>query len=413
MTEPSLRRNVAWAFIGSLSLSLSQWGMLIAVAKLGGASTAGDWNLALAITGPVFVFCQLKLRQLQATDARREHPWGVYAAVRVLGMSAALAFCAALAFFMYRDATALVILAVAVAKAFEGGSDVVYGQLQRQEMMSRIARSQLGRGVLSLVVSAGVFAATRSVVGMAVGMAAVYAACLTWDVARLRSALGGDPLAPCWDRAAVARVIRVAAPLGLMSAIGSLQLNVPRYFIEAHAGRAELGVFSSLAQLLLLGALVVAAIASAAVPRLARHAADRRWAEFHRLLRTLIVCGIGLGLLAILLSAVAGRFALTWLYSAEFAAHDDVLVWLAGSSALLWSYAFLGTALDALRSFRVQPWIFGLSTAVIAIASSLLVPTHGLLGAAWALLIGFGVECLLFVVAVTAQLRHLKKVSSS
>lgn len=412
---PSLRRNFAWAFLGSVVLSMAQWGVLVALAKLSddpglGARHNGDWSLALAITGPIFVFALLKLRQLQTTDARDEHTWAAYTAVRVIGMAAAVAATGLVIAVGYRDRTAPIIAGVALSKVFEGGSDLVYGRMQREERLDAIARSQIGRGVTSLAAAAIVLLATDSVPLVALAYAGVYGAWMVWDLVGARRWFAESARA---SGAEIARLLRQAVPFGLVTAIGSLQANVPRYFLERHATREELGVFSSLTQLLIMGGLVVTSIANAASARLARDAADGAWTSFARTLRRLIAIGAALGVVAVIASATIGRPVLRLVYSEAFAPYDDVLVWLAVSSGVLWTYLFLGTALDAMRRFRVQPWIHGASTLVIAGASWALVPGHGLHGAAWAILAGFVVECLLYVVAVGLPLRAATRAASS
>ena len=130
MTGPTLRRNFAWVFTGSLILALTQLGLQIALTKLApdeksGAARVGDWTLAMSVTGPIFVFFLFKLRALQATDARNEHGWPAYATVRLLGMLGALATTIVVVAAGYRDRTAPIILGVALMKAFNLGANRV------------------------------------------------------------------------------------------------------------------------------------------------------------------------------------------------------------------------------------------------------------------------------------------------
>lgn len=410
MTAPSLRKNVAWSLIGSLVLSLSQLAILVVLAKLGGSGDAraqrnGAWTWALAVTGPIFVFGLLKLRQLQATDARGEHTFAAYAQLRAAAMLAALAVTTGIILVSYRNSVGLTIAGVALAKAFEGGCDAVYGRLQHGERLRRVALSQIGRGLSSLLVATVLIVATESMPVVAFGVAATYLAWMIADLAAL-----DVPLGPI-DRAAAVAVFRQALPLGFVSAIGSLQIYLPRYFLEHYASLVDQGVFANVAQLLSFGALVVAAMANAASARMARAAAARDWKTFNRLLRTLVLGGATIGALAVITSAVAGRWLMTLVFSRELTPPRAVLVWLALTSGLVWTYVFLGTALDALRSYRLQPWIHGASTTVIAVAAAMLVPGHGMLGAAWAMLIGFGVECVLYLAAVVPHLRRMRETS--
>ena len=408
MSGPSLRRNFVWVFSGSVVLALTQLAMQIALTKLAatqqlGAARVGEWTLATSITGPLFVFFLLKLRAIQASDARNEHGWPAYAAVRLLGMIAALATTVVVIAVGYRDRTAPIILGVALMKVFEGGSELVYGRLQHGDHVDRIARSQIGRGLSGIVVGIALLVTTDSLGAVALGTAAIYAAWMMVDLIAARRHNGIT--APSRDRDAIVRLLRQAAPLGLAGAIGSLQANVPRYFLEATATRAELGVFGAMQHYLVLGGLIINAIAHAALARMSRHAAAGEWQAFARTLRLLVMLGTGLGVAAIAVAYLLGEPLLRLIYNDAFAAHHEVLVWLAATSALLWMYMFFGTALDAMRRYGIQPYIHGSSTAVIALASWLLVPRWGLMGAAWAMLIGFAVECVMFIVAVALPLR--------
>jgi O-antigen/teichoic acid export membrane protein len=400
----SLRSSFLWALSGSTIFQVCQWVMVIAITKLSSTAVAGDWNLALAVTAPIFLFTQLKLRAVQTTDVKDEFAWGEYAANRAAGMALALAAAAAVAALAY-PGIALLIVLVAASKAVDGASDLIYGRLQRHERQDRIGRSLIARGLTSLAAGVAAFWLTDEPAWAAAATALAYLPWLAWDLRGLRRLVPG-PLAPAWTTARQRTLVRRVLPLGFVTAIGSLQTNIPRYFVDADGTRVDVGVYGNLSYLLVAGNLVVAAIANAVLPRLARQAAGQEWSQFARTLRTMILVGVGLAAVAVAACALVGEPVLRWLYSEHEAASADVLVWMAAAAGLVWSYVFLGTALDAMRRFTVQPWIHGTSTLVIAGACALLVPRHGLHGAAWATLIGYGVECTLYLVAVAIPLRQ-------
>src|ERR1044072_2485488 len=93
---------------------------------------------------PVITLANLHLRVIEATDARNDYPFRVYFSVRLLTTTLALVAIAmiALASGCRRSALAL-ILAVALAKAFEAVSDLVFGLLQKEENLVRVATSML------------------------------------------------------------------------------------------------------------------------------------------------------------------------------------------------------------------------------------------------------------------------------
>ncbi|HVV87023.1 MAG TPA: oligosaccharide flippase family protein [Kofleriaceae bacterium] len=401
----SLRANFLWALVGSTAFQVCQWVAVIAITKLSSTAVAGDWNLALAITAPIFLFTQLKLRAVQTTDARDEFVWAEYAANRIAGSLAALVLTGAVVAIAYRDATGPLILLVAVSKVVDGASDLVYGRLQRHERLDRIGRSLIVRGLTGTAAGIAAFWVTRSAAWSAAATAAGYLPWFFWDLRSLRHQIA-EPLAPRWNSRRQRALFLRVVPLGVATAVGSLQTNIPRYFVDAYGTRTDVGVYGNLSYLLVAGNLVIAAIANAVMPRLSRDAASGDWRSFLRLLRGMILAGIVLATIAVVASALIGAPVLRLLYSEHEAANADVLVWMSAATGLVWSYIFLATALDAMRRYAIQPWIHGTGTAVIAGASALLVPHHGLHGAAWATCIGYSVECSLFLMALWGPLRR-------
>src|SRR5437870_8827498 len=160
----SLRCNVAWALAGNLGYSACQWGVLVCMAKLGTATDVGRFALGLALTAPVITLTNLNLRLLQSTDAREDYPFSVYLSVRLIGTVLGLAAIAAMAFGLgYQGVTLYLILAVALAKAFEAVSDVVFGLLQKAENLRRVAVSMPAKGVISLLAAGLVLRMTGDV----------------------------------------------------------------------------------------------------------------------------------------------------------------------------------------------------------------------------------------------------------
>src|SRR5262245_26234 len=80
----TIRHNFAWTFVGNLVYAASQWAMLAVLAKLGNPVMVGQFALALSISAPVIMFTNLALRQVQATDARRDYSFGIYLGLRLI-----------------------------------------------------------------------------------------------------------------------------------------------------------------------------------------------------------------------------------------------------------------------------------------------------------------------------------------
>jgi O-antigen/teichoic acid export membrane protein len=379
----SLRSNTAWNLAGTVAYALCQWCLLAVIARNGTAHQVGLFSLSLAITAPVMLCSNLQLRSLLATDATGEYRIGHYLAVRLFTIAIAMAAIAVLAAGAGGEQTA-VIMAVALTKAIEALSEIVYGVLQRHERMQAIAGSLIAKGLLGL---GGMWLGLRAsgdiftgVMAMAAGWALVLVA---YDIPQAARMASLAELRPAWQRSLLLRLAKAAVPMGLVALLLSLNANLPCYFIEAQLGTAALGRFTALSYLLVAGNLVIMALGNAVSPRLADYHATGQPARFRALLRRVLLICLAVGAAGVAASATLGDLVLTLAYGPGYAGSSDVLVLLTIGMAITWIASSLGFAVTAARRLTVQLPIAALSTIACFAANAWLVPAHGLVGAAW------------------------------
>ena len=428
----TLGRNFSWTFTGNLIYAASQWGMLVVLAKLGSPEMVGQFTLGLAVTAPVIMFTNLQLRGVQATDAKGDYVFSDYLGLRLIGTGLALLIIAGITLKAgYRWETSLVILAIALAKAFESISDVFYGLIQQHERMDRIAIALMIKGPLSLLLLGIGVSLTGSVVGGAFGLAIAWGLVLFgWDIRNGRLILknsshgreGEDllvadaepgksqnPLYPRWEKKTLSKLLLLALPLGFVMMLISLNTNIPRYFIERYLGERELGIFAAMSYLMVVGQMVVSALAQSASPRLAKYYAAGNSTAFCTLLLKLVGVGLMLGAGGVFVAVVAGGPILTLLYKPEYAERSDLFAWLMVAAGMGYVSSFLGYGMTAARYFRVQMPLFVLVTGSCAIACFWLIPTQGVRGAAIALIVGAIVQVVFSLGVIVHALHNIRK----
>jgi O-antigen/teichoic acid export membrane protein len=398
----SLRQNFSWSLVGNVIYAATQGGILVALAHFGTPETVGQFALGLAITAPIIMFSNLQLRSVLATDAKRTHPFSHYLILRTSTTGLALLVIAGVVYIGgFQSTTALVIVLVGLAKALESMSDVYYGLLQQHERMDRIAQSLILRGLLSLVAVVGVLYATGSLAAAVLGMAAVWAAVLAlFDAPSGLRLLKQHTEFGVTEKAflyapltkPIAKLASTALPLGFVVLLISLSTNIPSYFIQGHLGTWELGIFAALAYLMVAGNTVVGALGQSASPRLAQLYAAGNTTAFRNLLGKLVAIGVGLGGGGVFVATLLGEPLLRLLYGVEFAAFSTLLVWLMIAAALAYVASFMGYGMTAARLFRIQVPVFVLVSLSTLTSCLFLVPAYGLLGGAWALMIGASVQ---------------------
>jgi O-antigen/teichoic acid export membrane protein len=380
----SLRRNFGWVLTGNLVYAACQWGMLVVLAKLTSPVLVGRFALGLAIATPVFMFANLHLSQAQATDARREYRFADYRGLRILSNLAAILFiCVWVIVGRYDTATTWVVLLVAATKAVESGSDVFHGLFQQRECMNLSALSVMLRGVLSLAVFGCVVAVTRRLDVGLVGVLLAWTAVLILFDSRNGARFGA--IRPTFNWPVLGRLAWLVLPLGVVSGLGSLGSELPRFFLNSAHGEAELGLFAAVASLSRVGTLFSMAMSRSAAPRLARLHADGAMRQFVRLLAKLMALGFLVGCAGVLGSLFFGERFLAIAFGPEYAEKTGVLMWVMLAMGLVTTGTFLGTAVTAARRFPVQMAIHAGKILVAAAICHLLVPRYGSLAAAWSL----------------------------
>jgi O-antigen/teichoic acid export membrane protein len=383
-----MRRNTTWAFAGNATYAACQWIVFVLLVKALPLADVGLFAYGIAVTGPVFVLANMRLRNLLATGAASPHDFADYLAARVLTTAAAVVGSLLIAAAGSAGLYPLAIVAlIACAKACEAVSDICHGLFQRELDMRRAAIGLIVNGALSVALVAISLRLTRSL-AMATGVYALASLAALWAWDLRRTGLNGFAADRTETLRAARRLLWTATPLGLSAGIGSVQQFLPRYAVAAYLGAPALAVFTALSYIPTLGNLIVNAVAQAALPILARDSS----AGFRRHLTRLVAGGTALGLASVVGTAVAGRQLLSLVYHDEYAAHVNLLLWLMLGAAVSYAFVFLGTAATVRMRFGAQ-LLFSLGRLfVVAVLAAPLVGRYGMKGAAYALLAGAIVE---------------------
>ncbi|WP_106381356.1 hypothetical protein [Abditibacterium utsteinense] len=412
---------------GNIIYAACQWGMLSAIAKIGSAESVGEFALALAITSPVFLFSNLSLRSVQVTDIKRQFGFSDYISLRwitiVLSFLVLFTFPIALSL---SQSTFLIVIAMAFTKMGDSISDIVYGSLQNERRMDRIAISRIMQGLIQLASLAITFYFTKSLLLAVTTMAlSSIAITLTYDIFSLHAMLpvsdheahtkvmvrsrwtqGLSSLRIRWEFESIRTLAIIALPLGVVAFLDVLVLNIPRYYIDHFGGKAELGYYSAISYIMISGGTVISAVAESVRPQLAVYFSTNR-NLFINLLAKLLLISFLIGIFGVIVALCFGRTLLGALYNEEYAQHSHLFAWVMVTAAVWYSSTFLTTSIVATRVFTALTPLLLLTTSATALSCALLVPSYGMLGGAWAACIGMVTRLLggVFILVAIARQR--------
>jgi O-antigen/teichoic acid export membrane protein len=397
---PTLWSASARMLAGNIAYAACQGGWLILISKLASDDSRGRYVLATAIAAPIIAFASLGLRAMLATDVKHEHSFSSYVALRLVCCCVAFVIILAIAFAQPLN-TAIVVVAIGVAKCIELVSELLWGRMQQLERFDRIAISFVLKGAASLLLlSIGlIIARNHEFFHLGADLGAFAAACgisigfllslLFWDIPSVRvlNAQVAEKHRQSFALGEMREFIATAAPLAFATSLVLINGSFPIYFMRWYYGpeiaEPMIGVFGAFNYLVQVGAMIVAAVAVAASPRLARYYGDGKRTEFYRLVFQLLgLCAL-LGIVGVIASIVAGETIVSLLFKREDAQHGTLLVWLMVSAGISYLASILGYAVTATRRFSRFTLPYLGVTIVGMIACAVLIPRFGLTGAAW------------------------------
>ncbi len=409
-------KNFRSVLVGRLFSALAIWLALIALTKMSDPATVGMYALAQAICIPIAEVAKMSLREVRSSDTTRLFDFGDYLGLRLLAAFAAFLLMLAVGIVQSdTNALFLVILIYALARSAELVSDMMYGLFQAHERMEYIGRSLCLLGPLSLLLLVTGYWLTGSLVVAVLGQLTAHLAVLCFydlPLGLKRARLDKDAFRPQWEFSTLYRLAAQALPLTVATLLIIIALYFPRIVVELKLGLTGLGLFAAILAMAMAPDRLVNAMGVAASVRLARHFAAGRHADFTRLLLVLAL-GVGIcGLAGVMISALYGEKILRFVYTAAYAEHHDLLVWLVAAATLRGVANILGYGVVAARRF----WWLGAqngAAAFLAVSGSLiLIPKFGLSGAAITLVLVFAAQLVIVFAALILALKPTKKMES-
>ena len=397
-TACRLASGMPLVLAGNMAYAAAQWLALVVLARWTTADAVGHYALALAVCGPVILFCNVQLAGLQSTDANGQFTFQQYFGLRLITTALALSLILGVAVAAHFDATTVKVLALlAVGKCAEAVSDVVHGALLRRGRFATLAIALTTSSALSLcgfVVGAAV---TGHVVWATAGWSAGSVLTLIALNCRTAAALDATHQWPSRSaaafltgglrqQAAMVRLVLTALPMGAISTLLSLQANAPQYVIQHYLGVAAVGTFAALAYPFLLGNIVVTAMGQAASSLFADALGRGDTAAFRRVLLLTTTVGAALGAVTIAATWFVGGAVVELVYAPEYGRHTSLLLMLAAGAGVRFTYLSVGVAATAMRRIGIQLFVRALTLLAVTALVAAGARWRGLEGAALALL---------------------------
>lgn len=376
--------KLSWSFVGNAVFALSQWALVTIIARFGTSEDLGIYSIALALTAPLVLFFNFQLRVILATDTQREINFSQYLGGRIIHLTFSYIIIIPIALIYGQDVkTTLVILVIGLVKYIESLSDIIMGYFQKVSRIELIGKSQILRGVYTVVLVGGIYILTNNILLSTVGMLVVMVTRFyLFDIKKVKKY---TTVKPVFDKS-VARLAKLGFPLGVTSLIVSLNTNIPRYLLDYFMGADFVGVFSALYYILIAGNMVITPISLLAAPKIAfAYNSDKK--KFVRVIFTLVMSGTFVFFIIFLPVYFKSELILSLVYGHEYSVYGDSFILITSSLFFSIVNSFFNLAIISARRLAIKPFLDFLVMLITLTVGFYFINTYGLVGAALTLLI--------------------------
>lgn len=347
----SLKANMLWNSIGSMTYLACQWLTTIVVVRLSSGlfDDAGLLSLAMSVVGIFGTFANYKMGTYQISDIKRENTLSEYMGFRCLMLAGAFVACMMYAWF---TCAAYALVTIALFYAFKAVGlviDVLHGEDQVNRRMDYIGKSFMLQGVSTLAAFAVVYGLTQNLNAAIVAMfAAASVVLVLFDIPHCRRFVR---VTVSLSLSKALFFLRTSLPAVIASVAASAIFTIPKQYLAVVSGDAALGIYSSVAApalVIQMGAQYLYGPLLDVFPRLFFEG-DKK--GFLKLLGRTVLSIIGVAVACAIVLEFVGEWVLELLFGESIVPYVYLLqpiILSTVATAFLW---FFGDLLITLRRF--------------------------------------------------------------
>lgn len=408
----SLARNSLYTLFANVSVALSNWLLLVIIAKQFSSEQLGQFVLAISICAPAFLFASFKVRTLLIVDSDWEYTLEEYALARILANAIVSILLVIAVLTTLFDISLICLALVLIYKWCDAWTEFCHSYMRRVYQFEYTALSLSLRSIVTIL-SVGLSAFISDSFDMLLfawmSVTALFA-CIDsyfmWQVSIKKEARSFSWFI-LFRHTQLLRILslyRQYLTIAFALVISSLFVNLPNILLGILLSVKAAGQFATISYFLVAGGILINSLSQATTPYLTQYFKASQLNRFIALLKKLCLLGLTIGLGGLVVSILFGKYFLTLFYNVEIAEYYQTLNWVMLAAAVRYIYIFLGTGLGAVKQFHVQTKIYTLGLVTLLVSSYFLIGRYGLEGAAMSMLLSTCIELTLFFSVIKKQL---------
>lgn len=399
-------KTLSWLLISNIFYSLSHWGLLVILVKYFTTKDVGFFTYATALAAPIFMLSEMQMKSVLVVEPENgKDDFKTYLTIRFLATTIAVLglglYCA---FF---EETNWIIFSVIVYKGVESMIDILFGYLQKKDMMILMSKINIIKTALTLIIC---FLVTLLCSNILTSLFSIICVSLLFYLVTLffiHSKAKGN-----FDKVKFSTaldIIKKSFPLGLSVLFGSYITNYPRITVGNICGPEILAYFGAYSYLVIGVFQISAPITTFLRQRLSRSYQMSNIHDFTRKINLSISAFFIMGLAFLFSFVLFGPVVIKTLYNQDYVEFCNVIYYLIISQMLMTISGIYSTAILSFNIYTKQAFISFFVFVFVILCSNCLIKNYGIYGGAYISIIAAVISLSIYAKIYYNKIKEWKK----
>lgn len=377
----SLLNKAKFLLSGNIFFAFSQWLILIFLSHFTDSRTVGEYTYALALVGPIFMLTNLQLRPLVVVEYNLKNNFIFEKYFSLRFYSVFFGIILSIFFSIFSSSNVYIsIFIISLIKALEGISDIIYAYYNAQGKTKKISVSLAIKSCLVISLFPLLLFIFNSLYISLVAIIFIYLLVLVFidfKNINLKKSFFKIDLIKCKE------IIILAFPLGMSVMLIALQNSIPRFFLEKSYHLEVVGIFSLFYYFVIVGGIVINSICQFLSPKFSIYYRDSNISKLIKIAIQSWSFAIFLGISGLVVSEMFGKILVGIIYGSEYLSYINILKIIMIAGLFTYLSVVNGYFMTSLGLIKIQLPLFIVLTVLTFMLSWILIPSSGLVGAAW------------------------------
>ncbi len=393
------RKNFIWNIIGTGFSAFNSLFFMIVVTRINGVNEAGIFTLAFSTACILYMIGIYAGRVYQVTENDSEISNKDYIINRFitcgLTLILVITFTLIRQYDIYKSS---IFIILAIYKSLEAFSEVLYGILQKNNMLEKVGKSAFFKAIIGIIIFVVIDIITKKMLISCISLVVVnLIIILFYDTFNIKQFISKDETI---NKKSILRIFRNGFFTFAIAFLGVYLTNAQKYAIDNFLTENIQAIFGIIIMPATVMGLLAQFIIHPFLNQLFNNYNNKEYEEIKKMIFKIMIFVIGVGGICCILGYLLGTPVLGLLYNIDLHEYKLALLIILMGATLYTIANIISSILVTMRYTFIQ-FILSLIVVLIEyIISSLLVQKFEIMGATYAYLITMIVYCITYVIMV-------------